>query len=308
MNDIKEKTPPGWRSREHVESDEPEPRRTSKRAWAGMALLALVLIAAGGYGHYILEKYNYQLSELPVLHHSLGAVTDRVGALEGSLRDWTGNWNGLSERMSQLDRRINANLQLARKQAQELMTETGNRIQAQFDERARLLETRVSEVDATNQAQLKRVAELQKDLADARTEMATLREGTGRDLSALQQQMSQSQGTLDSLARQQERQRVDFELSRNRTQELARGISVRVTNINPAYQRFSGWLWFQPDRRTLWIRQQGVQQPVIFYSRQKGERYELVVNSVAQDSVAGYLLLPHAESRSGSSGSSAEEN
>lgn len=310
MSDIKEKDRTG-ESREHKHEHESEreryrpAKRTSGGMWAAVALLTVALVGAGAYGHYILQKYNFELSRLPGLNESLSSLSGRMGTMEVSLRDWTNNWSGLVDRMAQLERRVSANVQIARKQAQELVTEARDRIQAQLDERTRVLEARLAQVESTHDAQRTRMAQLHGELADARSEVTVLREGTSRDLSDLQQQVTQSQGAVDALARRHERRRVDFELSKNQTRELAPGISMSITRTDPSYQRFSGWLWFLPDRRTLWVRQQGAQQPVIFYSKRGGERYEMVVNVVTRDSVVGYLLLP-AESGQAAGGAASD--
>ena len=51
-------------------------------------------------------------------------------------------------------------------------------------------------------------------------------------------------------------------------------------------------MWVLPDRRTIWLRQQGAQEPVDFYGYTDGKKRELVITSVTKGSVAGYLLLP----------------
>jgi hypothetical protein len=47
-----------------------------------------------------------------------------------------------------------------------------------------------------------------------------------------------------------------------------------------------------PDRRTVWLHDQGAQQPVVFYGVRDGKRKELVITNVTRDSISGYLLLP----------------
>ena len=65
-----------------------------------------------------------------------------------------------------------------------------------------------------------------------------------------------------------------------------------MTGTNTAYRRVNGWLWLMPDRRTVWIRGQNVQQPVIFYTQEDPRLRELVITHVTKNSVAGYVLLP----------------
>jgi LPXTG-site transpeptidase (sortase) family protein len=86
--------------------------------------------------------------------------------------------------------------------------------------------------------------------------------------------------------------RVAFSVSANHSRELTPGISLGLNRIDAAYQRVNGWMWVMPDRRTIWLRDQSVRQPVIFYRYQDGRKIELVITRVTKSSVAGYLLLP----------------
>jgi len=45
-----------------------------------------------------------------------------------------------------------------------------------------------------------------------------------------------------------------------------------------------------PERRTIWVRDRRVLDPVVFYSGADGRRCELVITHVTQNGVTGYLL------------------
>ena len=53
-----------------------------------------------------------------------------------------------------------------------------------------------------------------------------------------------------------------------------------------------------PDRRTVRLRDQSVQEPLVFYGYQDGKRRELVITHVAESSVTGYLRFPDEEGSS----------
>jgi hypothetical protein len=57
-------------------------------------------------------------------------------------------------------------------------------------------------------------------------------------------------------------------------------------------QRFDGWVWLMPDRRTIWIHSRGLQQPLVFYNQGDDRPRELVVTRVTRYSVVGYVLEP----------------
>ena len=109
--------------------------------------------------------------------------------------------------------------------------------------------------------------------------------------------VGQSRSDLQGLAQKVERQRVGFEVAKNRQQELVPGISLTVTRTDPQYQRFEGYLELVEDSRTLWLSKVAAQQAVPFYLKQGGQPYDLVVENVRRDGVVGYLLVPQDKGR-----------
>ena len=54
----------------------------------------------------------------------------------------------------------------------------------------------------------------------------------------------------------------------------------------------AGRILVVPDGRILWIRDQGVQQPVAFYCHKDERAYEVVFTRVNRDSALGYVVMP----------------
>ncbi len=84
--------------------------------------------------------------------------------------------------------------------------------------------------------------------------------------------------------------KVHFEVPKSHSRELSPGISMGLTDTDVAGRRVDGWMWVMPDRRTIQLRHQNAQQPLVFY-RDGGKR-ELVITKVAANSVSGYLIVP----------------
>jgi hypothetical protein len=78
-----------------------------------------------------------------------------------------------------------------------------------------------------------------------------------------------------------------FSVVKHHSRELAPGISLGVDDTNVEGGQVNGWIWIMPDRRTIWLRDRPVQQPLIFY--QSGERRELLITNVTSSAVTGYL-------------------
>lgn len=88
------------------------------------------------------------------------------------------------------------------------------------------------------------------------------------------------------------RNRIDFEVPRNKTQEVAPGIFLTVRDTNVELQQINGWLQISEDGRTVWLRDQNARKVMIFTTTHDERSHELVFTRVGKQGVAGYLLIP----------------
>lgn len=88
------------------------------------------------------------------------------------------------------------------------------------------------------------------------------------------------------------RNRIDFEIPRNKTEEVAPGIflTVRVTDVER--QQITGWLQISEDGRTVWLKDQSTEKVMIFKTTHDERSHELVFTRVGKKGVAGFLLIP----------------
>jgi hypothetical protein len=88
------------------------------------------------------------------------------------------------------------------------------------------------------------------------------------------------------------KKRIDFELSRNQTQEVAPGIYLTVKNTDVENQRIEGWIQIAEEGRTVWIRDQGAQKTISFATAHDLRSCVLVFTRIGKSGAAGYLLVP----------------
>ncbi len=88
-----------------------------------------------------------------------------------------------------------------------------------------------------------------------------------RQVARLDRDVDRDRRNLSSLSAKVERKRIDFEVTKNHSREVAPGVTLEVTGIDVAYRKVDGWIWLMSDRRTVWVRQQSVQRPVVFYTK-----------------------------------------
>ncbi|MBI1955411.1 MAG: hypothetical protein HYS38_03360 [Acidobacteria bacterium] len=278
----------------------------AKRVWAGVAVLAVALLALSWSSYPLLKQQNTLLAQVPSLQESLAAVGERVGATEEQVRAWSGQWDGMGQRMGKLEKTVSSNLSLARKAAQEQASQVYQSLLTELDNRTEWMKVRLSRLESHEESRRDQLAQLQDEIAAVRhqmtQQMAQARQETGREVAALGEQIGSNRRALDALSEQFERRRVDFELAKNRNQEIVPEVALTVTGADVSYQRVNGWLRLAPEGRTLWVRDQGIQQPVIFYTQQDSRPYELIFTRVTENGAVGYLLVPdQAGSRAGGS-------
>jgi predicted nucleic acid-binding Zn-ribbon protein len=272
-------------------------RRTSTGPlWLAFTVLLVLLVGASFYGYQTLQDESIRLDQVPVILKSMATANGRLDSLESQLHSWSADSQGLSGRMGTLERRVSANYRSTRKRAEELTAQLAKNIQDQMNARNHVVDARLEQLDSAQQSAQARIAELKQELSDAHQEIASLRQETDGDLALLHDHVAGNEQQMNNLAQQVEHKRVNFEVSKNQIAELSSEISMDLTSTDIQYQRYSGWVYYEPDRRYLWVRNQGAMQPVVFYDRSQGRQYQVVITSIREGSAAGYLLVPPTSS------------
>jgi hypothetical protein len=274
------------------------------RSLTALWVFSLILLLAGGalfwYGYRAAEGYEGRFASLPDYGASIQAANTRVDETEKKLATWESDWKGLSDRLAKAEQRVASDLKLVRNFAQQQANQIHRELISEIDNRTEWLQMRMARMETTQESQRARIAELQEELAGVRSELneqtelaARSREDAHRAMDGIQQSVSATRDDVDSLAWQSAHQRVDFEVSHGRASEPIAGITITLKNISVPYQRIEeGWVHVVPDGKILWIRSQGVQQPVVFYSQKDSRPYQLVFTRITRDGAVGYLVHP----------------
>lgn len=267
-------------------------RHSSAGLWVGLAVLAVALIAGASYGYEALKKNSTQFAHFSTLVDSLAAIHQRVSGIESRLDAWKGEHQALVDRMKKLDVEFRSGLLQARKQTQAAVMEAEDRLQQELDQRTQALAARLAQTEAAQHNDRVRMAKLEQEVANARQELAAFQQAHQQQLASLRRREAADHNDLASINHLLQTDQVSFEAEKNQNEEIVPGISLRVTGTDVQYQRFSGYVWVVRDHRTIWIRGQGAERPVVFYSGSNNQAFELVVTRVDKNGTVGYLLLP----------------
>jgi len=283
---------------------EEEQPRSPWRWVAGVVLLGALGIG-GFYGYRALQSHDGLLAELPGMRQTLDAAARRVGALEEKLLASSEQWSSLAAAVGELKGNLRASTAMLRRQNDRIGEDTRRRLREEMGLQTKALQARLKDLEAQVASEQARVSQLEQTVASARRqtsqEVARLeqdRVGDRAHLSAqvnrLDRQMEGGRSDLAAFARTFDRRRIDFEAGLNHAKEVAPGVNLTVTHTDIGRQRYNGWVFLMPDRRTLWIQGRGLQQPLAFYSGDDGKPREVVITRVTKYSVIGHVNMPAA--------------
>lgn len=281
-----------------------EPSHTAH--WLAIGVLAVAVGGLCWFGYPTLRQAPATLAQLPSLQKSFERVNTHLADAEVRIKDWGHNQQELQDHVAKIEKEMAFRFQAVRKQVLGFKAEIRQLVHSEVAVETQGMETTLAQWESTSAADranldklLTEVAALRdelvrqaEELGNARTEIE--RESAARDqqLASLNEQIGRETRDAEDLARKLAVKRVDFEVTRDHSQELAEGVSLDITGTDISHRRVNGWMWIMPDRRTIWLRGQGAQQPVVFYGYHDGKRRELVITNVTKDSATGYLLLP----------------
>jgi hypothetical protein len=298
---------------EETDLDSVRERHFGERSKPGnlLSIVLFVLLAAalGGliwYEYPILERYKTSVARLPGIETTIGTVQNDLKNADSRVADWSGRQEELRKQVEKIGRETRARIDAASRQASDSAAETARRIQSGVEGQMTALRTRMTNLESSGERDQTRIASLQQELNQVRAEVAkqsdelaaTRRDvesngaSTERQISSLQTDRQNDRRDVDAISARLAVERVDFEVSKGHSQQLAPGISMGLTATDIPSRRATGWMWVMPDRRTIWLRNQSAQEPVVFYGLADGKKRELVITHVTGSSITGYLILP----------------
>jgi chaperonin cofactor prefoldin len=237
----------------------------------------------------VVKDQNSQITQIFSSQGTLSKLGQRADAAEGKLQEMAGNWQDVGQRVTKLEGRVAGSVKETRQYAETLTRQLHAQVTAELDARTSPLDARLRQVESQEADQRAQLAQVQASL---KQEIATAQQETGRNISGIREQEETNARDVSALSQKLERDRIDFELAKGQSKELAPGIELRIRGMNPAYQRYHGAIWLLQDRRTVWLKDQSVHEPVRFFHKDGTGPYELVVTDVNKKAVVGYLLVP----------------
>jgi sortase A len=83
--------------------------------------------------------------------------------------------------------------------------------------------------------------------------------------------------------------RVYFTLDAHRTKKFGNGISLGLSDIDPAGQEVNGWLSLAAAKRVVWLRDQRIDRPFVFYGGENRPRGVVMITAIHGTTVSGWF-------------------
>lgn len=278
-------------------------------------LLAVGFVGLSWYTHRSVGNDNLAVAKIPVLQKSADAMGDRLSSIEGKMSSWTSDRKAFSETMARFQQTIGSSIESARDQVQAAANEVGQKLREEVNKSLQRLQNRVENVEATQRESHDQLAAAQNEIGSLRKEIDGLQKQNETRLTELQQAQNNAQSnanklnskvggiddqvtahtkSLNTLNEQIERDPAMFELSNNKTQQVAPGIYVTIKHTDVTHQKVDGWMQLADEGRIVPIRNLGTLQPFPFLTRSDDRSYELVFTGVKKNGATGYVLVPHS--------------
>jgi len=274
--------------------------------WTVAAILfTIALVSASTW--WLNSELQYQgssVAKLLGLQQTVDSLSQRMIGTEKALATFPAEMNKVTGRVDALDKKVTAAQRalaakpaVAPTPASPAVAELGNSV-AQLNERLATLQTRHEDEAAQIEA-------LRQELSNARTEttdqIAAVRSAIPKDampdVAGLREAVDQNQASISSLANKMDRDRHDFEIREDRAIEVVPGVMLTIRDTNVGRQEISGWLYVESEHRFVFLKNQGLLQPITVYGVYgKNAPHEIVITRVRKDDAVGFVLSPKTES------------
>ena len=280
-----------------------------------LILLTLALAGIAWYAYPMLKRHDVTLSQIPAsltdIQKDLFGLGERAKAADAKLDDWSSRQDELRSQLNKARGDLMARIDSAKKQASEASTALVERVRSEVATQMDSVKTQLARLETSREGDREQIARLQQELTQVRSqvqqqgqEIASVEGRVDKNAASSEQEIAgvkatqqRDRGDFDAYADKFAVKRVDFEVTRNHSSQVAPGISLQVNGTDVSYQKVSGSI-LTPDRHTIWLRQLKVQEPVFLTSFADGRTRELVITRVNKTGAVGYVLVPAQEATS----------
>jgi hypothetical protein len=258
--------------------------------WLLPAILVVAIVAVSGLGLAWSDSTKLQQIEQGVTAQNQTSqqehaqYTEKVAALEQLLAKSSETDTALRSDLDVVTRRLRltqGELAKAREEAAQSRAEGTKRI----EEMGTTVQTQLSEKASSEQLNT-----VSTDVIAVKTDLTTTKNDLQMVRSELGTLIARNHEEIDALRRMGERDYVEFTIQGRKKPQVVGPVTVDLRSVDTKRNKFTVALVVD-DLRTE-KKDRLVNEPIFFYPRGNRAATEFVVNSVAKDTIKGYISIP----------------
>jgi len=283
----------------------PEPQKPNTKA----ALVAGALIALAAANIYLYLQVDHARTDLAQLRDSINTELTNLrntsslttASQKQHLEDLQGQLEAARSQAKQLaTTAANSAASQAKAEAEARAEQLARQIQAEQARVQQQVSSEISDVKNSANAANTKIADVSTDVGTVKTNLASTNaelQKTIADLKTARGDLGVQSGLiatnaseLAALKRLGERNYFEFKLGKTKTPQRVGDITLKLTKVDPKKNKYS--VDVMADDKLTEKKDKNVNEPVQFYTSKAKIPYELVVNSISKDQIAGYLSTP----------------
>jgi chromosome segregation ATPase len=283
--------------------------RSGHSSHAGMfaVLIAGLVVALAGIG-FLMVRINHLNEQISQNGDTTQAQISKLGDATTSLLEQ--RLATLNDEMATEVKGVQTSAATAVRQARAQAAKQGDELRSKLEEQQQQQQQVTGQLaelkDATSDADNKIAAVstdvdgVKTDVNGVKTDVASTKDGlekTGADLKRAIGDMGVMSGLiatnskdLQALRDLGERNYVEFDLSKGKTQQKIGDVTVMLRKSDPKHNRYT--VAVSADDKIVEKRDKTINEPVQVYVHNSKQPYEIVVNQVKKDEIVGYLSTP----------------
>lgn len=260
--------------------------------------LVVALVAANVYLFYELNQVKTDFTKK---NDALSAEVDKVK--EASSITALSSRRTVQELRDQLEterRQARMAVGEAKTDAIKRMEETRQKIEAAQAAAQLQVESHISDVKKEAETANTKVAEVGTEVSNVKTDLGSTKQQLEKTVAELKRATGDIDGhataiatnakELSALRALGERNFVEFNIKKAKQPQKVGDIQVRLEKADPKHNRYT--IQLVADDKLTEKKDRSVNEPLQFYTSKAKQPYEIVVNDVKKDQIAGYLSIP----------------
>jgi len=275
----------------------------SEGGWKIVTLFVVVLALIGG-GVYLYMQLDKAKQDLVKTNDALQARIDKLEeATSVTTRSNRKTTEELREQLERARRQANAMVGEAKQEALKKVDETRAQLEAAQEQNKQQLKSDISQVREQTDTANTKISQVGNDVTAVKTDLTSTKSELEKTVADLKRATGEIDGhsvmiatngkELAALRALGERNFVEFTIHKAKQPQKVGDVSILLKSADPKRNRYT--IELTADDKTTEKKDRTANEPVQFMTSKAKQPYELIVNDVKKDTIAGYLSVPKVQ-------------